>query len=64
MHNIITDLFRLQVEWDFTLNFRWVHPATSSAEADGLSRPGADDYARLRRRKIGRIVLLDNMVLI
>lgn len=54
VHGMITDLFWLQVKQDFTLKLRWVDSATN-AEADGLSRPGSDDYVRLEAVKFGEL---------
>ena len=45
MHEMIVDLFWLQVEHDFILKLRWVNPK-ANAEADALSRPGSDDCVR------------------
>lgn len=48
LHNIIVDLFWLQVERDFTLDLRWVCSADNK-EADDLSRVRTIDYVRLDR---------------
>ena len=52
MHEIITDLFWLQVRRDFTLKLKWVS-SEENAEADGISRPGSDDFVRLDERMFG-----------
>lgn len=44
MHKTIIDLFWPQARKNFLL--RWVHSARN-AEADGVSRPGSDEYVRL-----------------
>lgn len=52
MHELITDLFWLQIQRDFTLRLRWVS-AQTNAEADGISRPGSDDFVRLDEQAFG-----------
>lgn len=54
MHEMITDLFWLQVRRDFTLKLRWVSSA-ANAEADGISRPGSDDFVRLDEQMFGEL---------
>lgn len=52
MHEMITDLFWLQAQQDFTLKLRWVN-SKANAEADELSRPGSDKYVRLDQSVFG-----------
>ena len=54
MHDTIIALFWLQVRHDFTLKLRWVSSA-ANADADGMSRPGPDDYVRLDDRMFGEL---------
>ena len=54
MHDVITDLFWLQVKQDFTLKLRWVASA-DNAEADDLSRPEAGEYVRLEPSKFAEL---------
>lgn len=42
MHEVITKLFWLQIDSDFTLRLRWVK-SEDNAEADDLSRPDAGE---------------------
>ena len=46
MHEVITSLFWLQVDLDFSLNLRWVCSADNK-EADDLSRANGEEYVRL-----------------
>ena len=54
MHDIIVQLFWLQVDADFTLELRWVC-SEENKEADDLSRPGAEHYAGLESKLFGQL---------
>lgn len=55
MHEIVMDLFWLQVRQEFNLKLQqWVASETN-AEADDLSRPDADQYVRLGEEKFAEI---------
>ena len=54
MHEMIVDIFWLQVEHDFILKLRWVN-SKSNAEADALSRPSSDDYVQLDATVFGSL---------
>lgn len=54
MHNMITDLFWLQVKRDFALKLRWVS-SKANAEADHISRPGSDDFVRIDEQVFGEL---------
>lgn len=54
MHQIVTDLFWLQVRQEFNLKLQWV-TSEANAEADDLSRPDADQYVRLGAGKFAEI---------
>lgn len=54
IHEMITDLFWLQVEQDFTLRLRWVS-SQDNAVADGMSRQGSDDFVRLEEQVFGEL---------
>ena len=54
IHDLITDLFWLQVEHDFTLRLRWVS-SEDNAVADGMSRQGSDDFVRLEEQVFGEL---------
>ena len=54
MHDLITSLFWLQVDADFTLKLKWVWSADDK-DADDLTRPGAVEYVRLEQRCFGRL---------
>ncbi|CAB1112862.1 unnamed protein product [Ectocarpus sp. CCAP 1310/34] len=54
MHDVITDLFWLQIEQDFTLKLRWVS-SKANAEADRISRPGSDDFVRIDEQTFGEL---------
>jgi len=54
MHEVITELFWLQVKEDFTLSLQWVC-SKDNAEADDLSRPDADAYVRLEAESFAKL---------
>lgn len=52
IHEVISELFWLQMEVDFTLTLRWVR-SEDNKEADDLSRPAAEEYVRLEPLAFG-----------
>lgn len=54
MHDVITQLFWMQVDCDFTLKLRWVD-SESNAEADRLSRQSSDEFIRLDESVFGEL---------
>ena len=54
MHEIVTELFWLYVESDFTLEVQWVR-SKDNAQADGLSRQDGDAYVRLEESTFGEL---------
>ena len=54
IHDMITNLFWLQIEQDFTLKLRW-ESSKANAEADRISRPGSDDFVRIDEQTFGEL---------